>query len=87
MSPIRGEIDFMVNNTLIEMKTTPDDACTFPNVCQTLMYAHLLQKKNIVIDKIIILNLWDGTMDTFDIKEFNLKKFRKILYNVDKKNQ
>ena len=86
MNPIKGEIDFMVNNTLIEMKTTPDEACTFPNVCQTLMYAHLLQKKNIAVDNIIILNLWDGTMDTFDIKEFNLKKFRKILYKVDKTN-
>jgi hypothetical protein len=79
---IKGEIDFMVNDTLIEMKTTPDDACTFPNVCQCLMYVHLLAKKNIIINKIIILNLWDGTMDTFNITEFNHKKFRKVLYNV-----
>ena len=83
MEPIRGEIDFMVNDTLIEMKTTPDDACTFPNVCQTLMYAHLLQKKNINVSKIILLNLWDGTIDTFNINDFNLKKFRKILYKVN----
>ena len=84
MNPIKGEIDFMVNDTLIEMKTSPDDACTFPNVCQTLMYAHLLEKKNINVKKIIILNLWEGSMNTFDIKDFNLKKFRKILYKVDK---
>ena len=84
MNPIKGEIDFMVNDTLIEMKTTSDDAATFPNVCQTLMYAHLLQKKNINVNKIIILNLWDGTIDTFNINDFNLKKFRKILYKVDK---
>jgi DNA helicase-2/ATP-dependent DNA helicase PcrA len=83
MSPIKGEVDFIINDTLIEMKTTPDDACTFPNVCQTLMYGYLLERKNIKINKIIILNVWDGTMDTFDINSetnFNFKKFKKTLY-------
>ncbi len=80
MSPIKGEIDFMINDTLIEMKTTPDDACTFPNVCQVLMYAYLLERKNIKINKIIILNIWDGSMDTFDVTDFNFKKFKKTLY-------
>ena len=77
---IKGEIDFMVNDTLIEMKTTPDDACTFPNLCQTLMYGWLLEKKNIHVKKIIILNLWDGTIDTFNVDNFNFKQFRKNLY-------
>ncbi len=77
---IKGEIDFMVNDTLIEMKTTPDDACTFPNLCQTLMYGWLLGKKNIHVKNIIILNLWDGTIDRFNIDNFNFKQFRKILY-------
>lgn len=86
-SPIKGEIDILIDNTLIEMKTTPDDACTFPTICQTLMYGYLLEKKNIKIDKIIILNLWDGTMDILNISiaqshEFNYKTFKKILYNV-----
>lgn len=76
----KGEIDFMVNDTLIEMKTTPDDACSFPNVCQTLMYGWLLSKKDIHIKKFIILNLWDGTMDTFTLDNFNFKQFQKILY-------
>ncbi len=83
MNPIKGEVDFIINDTLIEMKTTPDDACTFPNVCQCLMYGYLLERKNIKINKIIILNVWDGTMDTFDINSntlFNFKKFKKILY-------
>jgi DNA helicase-2/ATP-dependent DNA helicase PcrA len=81
-NPIKGEIDILVDDTLIEMKTTAEDACTFPNLCQTLMYGYLLEKKNININKIIILNLWDGTMDTFELKEFNFKKFKKILYKV-----
>jgi len=86
MSPIKGEIDFMINDTLIEMKTTPDDACTFPNLCQSLMYGYLLKKKNIEINKIIILNMWDGTMDKFDVTDFNFIKFKKILYTVQPTN-
>lgn len=86
MSPIKGEIDFMINDTLIEMKTSPDDACTFPNLCQALMYGYLLKKKNIEIKKIIILNMWDGTIDKFDVNDFNFIKFKKILYNIPNKN-
>ena len=84
MSPIKGEIDFMINDTLIEMKTSPDDACTFPNVCQALMYGYLLKKKNIEINNIIILNIWDGTINKFDVSSFNFVKFKKILYNATK---
>ncbi len=83
--PIKGEIDIMINDTLIEMKTTPEDACTFPNLCQTLMYGYLLEKKNIKPNNIIILNLWDGTIDNFDMNEFNFYKFKKILYNKNNK--
>ena len=72
----------MVNDVLIEMKTSPDDACTFPNLCQSLMYGYLLKKKNIDINKIIILNLWNGTIDTFNVNDFNFLKFKKCLYNV-----
>ena len=84
MSPIKGEIDFMINDTLIEMKTSPDDACTFPNVCQALMYGYLLKKKNIEINNIIILNIWDGTINKFDVSSFNFVKFKKVLYNATK---
>jgi hypothetical protein len=83
---IRGELDVLIDDILIEMKTTPDDACTFPTLCQALIYCYLLQKKKIIVKKIIILNLWDGTMDTFDMMNnnvlFNYNKFRKILYNI-----
>ncbi len=81
-NPIKGEIDFMVDDTLYEIKMTPDNAATFPNLCQSLMYAYLLNKKKIIVNNIIILNAWDGSIDTFDISSFNLKKFKKILYNV-----
>ena len=84
--PIKGEIDVMIQNDqniLIEMKTTPDEACTFPNICQTLMYCYLLKKKQYNIDTIKILNLWDGSLDSFDMTNFDsYNKVKKILYSV-----
>jgi DNA helicase-2/ATP-dependent DNA helicase PcrA len=73
-------------NVLIEMKTTPDEACTFPNICQTIMYGYLLKKKQYDVNQIIILNLWDGTLDSLDMNEFNTiqsyNKIKKILYSA-----
>lgn len=83
--PIKGEIDILIKtNTstiLIEMKTTPDEACTFPNLCQTIMYGYLLKKKQYDIDRIIILNLWDGMQDSFDINSNICSVIKKILYS------
>ena len=82
---IKGRIDVIINDILIEMKTVSDDACTFIAVCQALMYGYLLFKKNITINNIIILNLWDGTLDSFVMNNsalFNYKKFRRIIYDA-----
>jgi len=80
--PIRGEIDILIDDILIEMKTTPEEACTFPNICQTIMYGYLLNKKQIIVNQIILLNLWDGMMDKIIISDFNYNKFKKILYDI-----
>lgn len=88
--PIRGIIDILItcengNNVLIEMKTSPDDICNFPNVCQTLMYSYLLGKKQINVDTIVLLNLWDGTLDQFNTTTWNtnnINQFKKILYTI-----
>lgn len=85
--PIKGEIDILIKNTdghniLIEMKTTPDEACTLPNLFQVIMYGYLLQKKQIEVDQIIILNLWDGTLDSFDMTKINYSQIKKILYSL-----
>ena len=84
--PIKGDIDIMIQNEqniLINIKTLPTEACTFPIVCQTLMYGYLLKKKQYNISMIKILNLWDGTLDSFDMGEFDsYNKVKKILYIV-----
>jgi DNA helicase II / ATP-dependent DNA helicase PcrA len=72
---------------LIDIKTSPDEICTVPNLYQTIMYGYLLKKKQIDISNIILLNVWDGMIDSFDMKEFStllyFNKFKKILYNIN----
>jgi DNA helicase-2/ATP-dependent DNA helicase PcrA len=86
---IKGRVDLIVNDTLVEMKTASDDACTFPAVCQAFIYGYLLFKNNITINNIAIMNLWDGTLDTFDMNNNNLfkyKKFRRVIYDTTLNN-
>lgn len=79
---IRGRIDMLIGDTLVEIKTVSDDACTFPAVCQAFIYGYLLFKKNITINNIAIMNLWDGTLDLFDTSLFKYKKFRRVIYDT-----
>jgi superfamily I DNA/RNA helicase len=81
--PIKGSIDILIEgsqNILIELKLTPDDACTVSNISQLILYGYLL-KKTILLDNAIIFNLWDGTMDLINMKSIELSKFKKIIYS------
>ena len=80
--PIKGEIDIVVDNTLIEIKTTPDDICTFSNLCQSIVYGYLLNKKQIEINNIKLLNLWNGSIYNFNMDKFDYIKFKKTLYSI-----
>ena len=78
---IRGEADLLINNDhLIEIKTSQGEACTFPNLCQVLMYGFLLKKKDINLKKISIYNSISGNLDTFDVSNFNFIEFKKKIY-------
>lgn len=76
----RGEADLLIDDHLIEIKASHKEVCTFPNLCQVLMYGYLLKKKEVTINKISIYNIIDGTFDTFDTSEFNFLEFKKQLY-------
>ena len=80
--PIKGSIDILIegSNVLIELKLTPDDACTVSNISQLILYGYLL-KKTILLNKAIIFNLWDGTIDSINMKSIELSKFKKIIYS------
>ena len=79
---IKGRIDMLVGDTLVEIKTVSEDACTFPAVCQAFIYGYLLFKKNITVNNIAIMNLWDGTLDNFNTNLFKYKKFRRVIYDT-----
>jgi CRISPR/Cas system-associated exonuclease Cas4 (RecB family) len=53
---IMGEADILVGRTLIEIKTSRECIATVRNLLQTIMYCHLLKKKGINVDKVILLN-------------------------------
>ena len=79
-SKLKGECDLLIDDHLIEIKTTNNEACTMSNLLQTLMYGYLLKKKDINITKISIYNVLNGTLDTFDVKNFNFIKLKKNIY-------
>lgn len=76
----RAEADIIIDDTLIEMKCSTGEACTFANLTQTLMYGYLLSKKQIKINKVVIMNSYNGTTDTLDVSELNFDTIKKILY-------
>ena len=81
--PLRGEADIILDDTIIEMKCSTGDACTFGNLCQVLLYSHLANKKALPnkINKISIFNSFDGTYDDFNIKNVNLEELKYIIYS------
>ena len=80
---VKGEIDILCDNTIIEIKSSVSnfEIATIANISQTLLYAYLLTKKNIIVDKIIIYNPLNGEVNQFDVTNFNFIKFKKTIYN------
>lgn len=80
---VRGEIDILCDDTIIEIKTTlysQSDIATISNLSQVLLYSYLLKKREHVINKIILYNPLNGEVNTFDISKFNLIQFKKSIY-------
>ena len=83
----KGQAKILLDNThLIEIKCSQDDICTFPNICQTLMYGYLLKKKepsvNHSVKNISLYNPIVGTFDTFNVSSFNFTKYKKNIYKL-----
>lgn len=80
---VRAEIDILCDDTIIEIKTSlylHTDIATISNLAQVLLYSYLLKKREHVINKIILYNPLNGEVNTFDISDFNLIKFKKSVY-------
>jgi len=78
---IKGELDFLVDDHLFEIKSSLYETTTLSNVTQSLIYGYLVEKKDIIINKVTILNPLLGTITTFNTKNFNFNKFILSVYN------
>ena len=78
---IKGECDILIDDKLFEVKATLNEACTFSNLCQVLLYGYLLNKKNVIVNEINIYNICTGMLDTLKTDDFDFKNFKKLIYN------
>lgn len=80
-SNVKAEADMMIigkdKNYLIELKSSNYIVSTLSNVTQTILYSFLLDKRNIVVNDIHIINLLDG--NDCHIFNDNLKKISKLV--------
>jgi DNA helicase-2/ATP-dependent DNA helicase PcrA len=83
---IKGKIDILVDNKIFEIKTNQGEIATMTNIIQTLLYGYLLNKKERIIDEIILYNPLTGEINLFDTKDFNFKKISSIIYEHFKQN-
>ena len=59
---INGEIDFIINDKLIEMKVSKINILNSLYLCQTLSYNHMIKNRNYNINNLIIFNPLLGTI-------------------------
>jgi hypothetical protein len=81
---VKGEIDILCDDTLIEIKTTvstSNDIANVSNISQSLLYSYLLKKKEHTINNIILYNPLNGEINNLNISNFDIIKFKKAIYN------
>jgi len=78
---LKGEVDLLFDDILIEIKVSSYEICNVNYLCQTFAYAYLLTKKNIKINKIILYNVQLGTIYIIDTTNFNFDLFYNKLMN------
>jgi len=83
---VKGEIDILCDNTIIELKTSLfgyGEIATVPYISQTLLYSYLLKKKNIDVTNIILYNPVSGEVNYMDVSNINVIKFKKAIYSSE----
>lgn len=85
-SNVRAEADILLigkeKNYLIEIKASKYIVSTLSNITQTILYTFLLDKRDIVVNDIYIINLLDGLISHFySDKMKNISKLvKKMIY-------
>ena len=78
---VRGELDLLIDDHLIEIKSSMYQTSTLSNLSQVLIYGYLVEKKDVKVNKVSIYNPLMGTMTSFDTSKFNFVEFKNKIYN------
>jgi len=78
---VRGELDLLIDDHLIEIKSSMYQTSTLSNLSQVLIYGYLVEKKDVKVNKVSIFNPLMGTITSFDVSKFNFVEFKNKIYN------
>jgi len=79
-SDMKGEIDILIDDKIIELRMNLGELGTTFNISQTLIYGYLLQKKSKKINNIILYNPILGEIIKINTKDINFKDVANIYY-------
>ena len=77
---MKGEIDLLVDDTMIEFRMHSGELATTFNISQTLIYGYLMQKKLKKINNIVLYNPLSGEITKINTKDINFKDVAIIYY-------
>jgi len=80
---LKGEIDLLFDDVLIEVKVTSNEICCIQYLCQVFTYGYLLSKKEIKINKIILYNVESGIINIIDTSTIDFELFYKNMYLIN----
>jgi DNA helicase-2/ATP-dependent DNA helicase PcrA len=83
---IKGEIDLLVDDTIIEFRMNQNEIGSTFNISQTLIYGYLLHKKARKINNIILYNPLSGDIVKINTSDVNFKDVANMYYSHYKKS-
>ena len=72
---IRGEIDLVFDDVLIEIKVSNMEVCNLNYLCQILTYGYLMTKKGNKINKVCLYNVQNGLLNIIETNNFDFDLF------------
>ena len=80
-SEMKGEIDLLVDDTMIDFRMNQGELGTTFNISQTLLYGYLMQKKSKKINNIVLYNPLSGEITKINTNNINFKDVANIYYS------
>lgn len=78
---LKGEIDLLFDDVLIEIKVSSNEICCLHYLCQVFTYGYLLSKKEKKINKIVLYNVETGLINIIDTSNFDFNLFYDLMFN------